>query len=129
MSTNKFCGGTCPQCPLVPPPMSDLSSRIDRLQAQELELATQIKSTSKALESYTDTPKSQNISRKSNVVVYGIEECPPNTAKSVSGTNAVSKACSMNVHIESHRIVDCFRLDQINLDHDLFLLNCSIQLT
>jgi len=21
MSTYKFCGGTCPQCPLVPPPM------------------------------------------------------------------------------------------------------------
>ena len=79
---------------------------------QALELTTQIKSTSKVLESHIDIPKSQNVSHKSNVVVYGVEECPPNNAKSIrlqSDTNAVSKIfSSMDVHIEPHQIVDCF---------------------
>ena len=85
-----------------------------KLQAQELELSSQIKTTSKAQVTHTDRAKSQNVSRKSNVVVYGIEECPPKTPKSArlqSDSNAVSKICSsMDVHIEPNQVVDCFRL-------------------
>ena len=50
--------------------VSDLSSRTNKLQAQELELSSQIKTTSKALVTHTDRAKSQNVSRKPNVVVY-----------------------------------------------------------
>ena len=94
--------------------VSDLSSRIDKLQAQELELSSQIKTTSKALVTHTDRSKSQNVSRKSNVVVYGVEECPPKTPKGVrlqSDSNAVSKVfSSIDVLIEPNQVVDCFGL-------------------
>ena len=57
--------------------VSDLSSRIDKLQAQELDLSRQIKTPSKRLVTHTDRAKSQNVSQKSNVVVYAFEECAP----------------------------------------------------
>ena len=118
--------------------VSDLSSRIDKLQAQELELSSQIKTTSKALVTHTDRAKSQNVSRKSNVVVYGIEECPPNTPKSVrlqSDSNAVSKVfSSMDVHIEPNQVVDCFRLGKFKSNQSrprpiLVKLQCTIDAT
>ena len=94
--------------------VSDLSSRIDKLQAQELELTSQIKDTSKALETYPDAIKSQNTNRKSNVVVYGVEECPPNTPRSArlqKDTNVVAGVFGgIDVVIEPTRIVDCYRL-------------------
>ena len=40
--------------------VSDLSSRIDKLQAQELELTSEIKNTSKALETHPESIRSQN---------------------------------------------------------------------
>ena len=118
--------------------VSDLSSRIDKLQAQELELSSQIKTTSKALVTHTDRSKSQNVSRKSNVVVYGVEECPPKTPKSMrlqSDSNAVSKVfSSIDVHIEPNQVVDCFRLgkfksNQSRLKPILVKLQCTIDAT
>ena len=118
--------------------VSDLSSRIDKLQAQELELCSQIKTTSKVLVTHTDRSKSQNVSRKSNVVVYGVEECPPKTPKSVrlqSDSNAVSKVfSSMDVHIEPNQFVDCFRLGKFKSNQSrkrpiLVKLQCTIDAT
>ena len=118
--------------------VSDLSSRIDKLQAQELELGSQMKTTSKALVTHTDRAKSQNISRKSNVVVYGVEECPPKAPKSVrlqSNSDAVSKVCSsMDVLIEPNQVVDCFRLGKFKSNQSrprpiLVKLQCTIDAT
>ena len=86
--------------------------KLNELVQQHFQL--QQSSTLKHLIHNTDRSKSQNVSRKSNVVVYGVEECPPKTPKSVrlqSDSNAVSKVfSSMDVHIESNQVVDCFRL-------------------
>ena len=118
--------------------VSDLSSRIDKLQAQELELSSQIKTTSKALVTHTDRSKSQNVSRKSNVVVYGVEECSPKTPKSVrlqSDSNAVSKVfSSTDVHIEPNQVVDCFWLGKFKSNQSrsrpiLVKLQCTIDAT
>ena len=60
----------------------DLSSRIDKLQAQELELTSEIKNTSKDLDMHPDSIRSQNSNRKSNNMIFGVEENPPKTLKS-----------------------------------------------
>ena len=52
--------------------------------------------------------------RKSNIVVFGVEECPQNTLRSariVRDTKEVSKIFgSIDVHVEPNQILDCFRL-------------------
>ena len=64
--------------------VANLPTRIDNLTARESELSNQIKDTLKALE---QRPTAQNIqpliNRKSNVVVFEIEESPPKTFRSV----------------------------------------------
>jgi len=94
--------------------VSDLSAKIDKLQAQELQLSGQISNTSKAIDRHPGKSFIQNDDRKCNVVVYGVEECPPNTPRSarlVRDTNEVSKVfSSIEVNIEGSLILDCFRL-------------------
>jgi len=94
--------------------MSDLSAKIDKLQAQELQLSSQITNTTKAIEKQPGKPFLQTDDRKCNVVVYGVEECPQNTPRSarlVRDTNEVSKIFGfIDVNIERSLILDCFRL-------------------
>ena len=56
--------------------MSDLYSRTNKLQAQELELNSQIRNTSKALETNPYLFRSQNSDQKSNSIDFGMEESP-----------------------------------------------------
>ena len=57
----------------------ELTSKIDELTAQESELSSQITNTSKAIHAQPTSSQASTHSsdRKSNVVVYGVEECPP----------------------------------------------------
>jgi len=60
--------------------VTDLSTKIDALTAQESELSSQITNTSKSMHVQTPSQTSTQFSdRKSNVVVYGEEESLPNT--------------------------------------------------
>ena len=61
--------------------VSDLSKKIDNLHVQESKLSDQIKDTSDALRKHDVVSIQQVLDRKSNVVVYGIEESPPKTPK------------------------------------------------
>jgi len=94
--------------------VTDLSTKIDVLTAQESELSSQITKTSKAIQPNTTSTYSQPSDRKSNVVVYGVEESPPNTPRGTrlqKDTVTVSKIFgSMNIDIESTQILDCYRL-------------------
>ena len=69
------------------------------------------------METYPDAIKSQNVNRKSNVVVYGMEECPPNTSRSAhlqKDTNVVATVFGgIDVIIESTQIVDCYRMGKV----------------
>jgi len=56
--------------------VSDLCSKIDKLQAQELELSSQIKNASKVFEVIPEFFRSQDSNWKSNVATFGVEECP-----------------------------------------------------
>ena len=88
--------------------VSDLSSRIDKLQAQELELTNEIKNTSIALEAHPDSIRSQNSNRKCNIVIFGMEESPPKTPKSTrlqkDTSIMVEIFSSLGVHVESSHI-------------------------
>ena len=99
--------------------VSDLSSRIDKLQAQELELTSEIKNTSKALETHPESIRSQNSNRKSNIVIFGVEESPPKTPKSTrlqkDTSTVVEIFSSLGVHVESSHILDCFRLGKFKV--------------
>ena len=94
--------------------VTDLSAKIDNLQAQELKLSTQIASTSNSIGKYPSRSTGTSGDRKSNVVVFGIEECPQNTMRSariIRDTKEVSKVFNnIDVHIEPSQILDCFRL-------------------
>ena len=102
--------------------ITNLSTKIDTFTAQETELNTQITETSK-LYIYIQ-PKSSQTSfqlsdRKSNVVVCGVEESPPNTprgARLQKGTVAVSKIFeSKNIEIKPSQILECYRLGKYKL--------------
>ena len=54
--------------------VSDLSNKIETLQLQETKLVDQIQTTSNALDRHTANPTQQVPDRKSNVVLYGIDE-------------------------------------------------------
>ena len=95
--------------------VANLSARIDNLLARESEFSNQIKDTSKALEKQPTTPSVQPlINRKSNVVVFGVEESPPKTFKSVrlqKDMELVSEIfASINVQVNPSEILDCYRL-------------------
>ena len=94
--------------------VTDLSAKIDNLQAQEQKLSTQITSTSNAIGKFPSKSVATSNDRKSNVVVFGVEECPQNTLRSVRilrDSKEVSKIfSSIDVHIEPNQILDCFRL-------------------
>jgi len=95
--------------------VTDLSAKINNLQAQEQKLSTQIASTSNSIGKYPSrSTAATSGDRKSNVVVFGIEECPQNTLRSaqiIRDTKEVSKVFSnIDVHIEPSQVLDCFRL-------------------
>ena len=95
--------------------VANLSTRIDNLTVRESELSNQIKDTSKALEKHPTTSNAQPfINRKSNVVVFGVEESPPKTFKSVrlqKDMKSVSEIfASINVPVNPSQILDCYRL-------------------
>jgi len=94
--------------------VSDLSAKIDSLQAQELQLSSQISNTSKAIEKHPSKASVTPGDRKCNIVVFGVEESPQNTLRSariVRDTKEVSKIFgNLDVHIEPSQILDCFRL-------------------
>ena len=77
----------------IPKAVSDLSSKIIHLQAQESDLCNQIKNTAVALDTHPDKTKtpSQISDRKSHIVVYSIDESPPNTQHLQHDTDAVGK--------------------------------------
>lgn len=56
--------------------VSDLSSQIDNLQSQESKLTDQIKTTSDVLGRHNINPAQYSYDRKSNIVLYGIDESP-----------------------------------------------------
>ena len=93
--------------------VSNLSAKIDKLQAQELQLSSQITNTTKAIEKQPGKPLHQTDDCKCNAVAYGVEKCPQNTPRSacfVRDTNEVSKIFgSIDVNIERSLILDCFR--------------------
>ena len=60
--------------------VSDLFSRTDKLQAQELQLNSQMRNTLKALEAHPDLFRSQNSDQKSNSIDFGMEESPAKCA-------------------------------------------------
>jgi len=101
--------------------VTDLSTKIDALTAQESELNTQIAETSKAIhvQLKSSQTSSQPSDRKPNVAVYGVEESPPNTpcgACLQKDTVAVSKIFgSLNIEIEPSQILDCYRLEKYKL--------------
>jgi len=84
--------------------VTDLSAKIDNLQAQEQKLSTQFTSTSNAIGKYPSKSVAASSDHKSNVVVFGVEECPQSTQRSariVRDTKEVSKIfSSIDVHIE-----------------------------
>ena len=94
--------------------VSDLSAKIDNLQAQELELSSKITDTSNVIGKHPSKSAVTSNDRKSNIVVFGVEECPQNTLRSariVRDTKEVSKIFgSIDVHVEPNQILDCFRL-------------------
>jgi len=100
--------------------VSDLSSKITHLQAQESDLCTQIKNTAVALDTHPDKTKtpSQFSDRKYNIVVYGIDESPPNISRNQRlqhDTNVVGKVFeSIKVIVEPSLILDCYRLGKFN---------------
>ena len=101
--------------------VTDLTSKIDELTAQESELSSQITNASKAIHAQPTSSQASTHSsdRKSNVVVYGVEECRPNTphgARLQRDTITVSKIFgSMNTEIEPSQILDCYRLGKYKL--------------
>jgi len=94
--------------------VSDLSSKIETLQLQETKLVDQIQTTSHALNKQTVQPTQQHPDRKSNVVLYGINECSSRTTRherQQSDIKAVLETLSnIKVEINPDHIVDCFRL-------------------
>ena len=116
--------------------VANLSTRIDNLTARESELSNQIKDTSKALEKQPAAPSTQpSFNRKLNVVVFGVEESPPKTFKSVrlqKDMESVSEIfASISVQVNPSQILDCYRLGNSSLhrlDLDLFWLNSYDQL-
>jgi len=101
--------------------VTDLSTKIDALTAQESKLNTRIAETSKAQHAQPKSSQtsSQLSDRKSNVVIYGVEKSPLNTprgARLQKDTVAVSKTFgSMNIEIEPSQIRDCYRLRKYKL--------------
>ena len=98
--------------------VANLSTRIDNLSTRESELSNQIKDTSKALEKQPTTPSVQPlINWKSNVVVFGVEESPPKTFKSVrlqKDMELVSEIfASINVQVNPSQILDCYCLGKL----------------
>ena len=94
--------------------VSDLSSKITNLQAQESKLSDQIKTTSDVLGKHTTNPPQYVSDRKSNVVLYGIDESPPKTPKHERLQKDIKTTLeifsSIEVQIDPAHVVDCFRL-------------------
>jgi len=88
--------------------MTDLSAKIDNLQAQEQKLSTQIASTSNSIGKYPSRSiAATSGDRKSNVVVFGIEENTLRSARIIRDTKEVSKVFSnIDVHIEPSQVLD-----------------------
>ena len=61
--------------------MLDLSNKIANLQTQESKLSDQIKTTSDVLGKHATSLPQYVSDRKSNVVLYGIDESPSKTLK------------------------------------------------
>ena len=99
--------------------VSDLSNKIDNLQTQESKLSEQMKSTSDALGKHLASSAQPVSNRKSNVVVYGVEENPPKTPRNVwlqKDMETISQIFkSINVRIDPTHILDCFRLGRFKL--------------
>ena len=88
--------------------VANLSTRIDNLTARESELSNQIKDTSKALEQRPTAPNIQPlINRKSNVVVFGIEESPRLQKDMESVSEIFSR---IKVQVNPSQILDCYCL-------------------
>ena len=102
-----------------------LSVKIDNLQAEEQKLRTQITITSNSIGKYPSKSTGTSEDRKSNIVVFGVEECPQNTPRNtriIRDTKEVSKVLSsIDVHIEPGQILDCFRLGKFKHQHTKLL--------
>jgi len=82
------------------------------------ELNSQITNTSKAIHVPTPSKGSaQSSDRKSNVVVYGVEESPPNTPRGVclKEVYILSVSKILNIEIVPSQILDCYRLGKYKL--------------
>ena len=117
--------------------VSDLSNKIDNLQTQESKLSEQIKSTSDALGKHPASSAQLVSNRKSNVVVYGVEENPPKTPRNVwlqKDMETVSQIFnSINVCVDPTHTVfltvsDLADSNYSKQDLDLFCSNFSTSL-
>lgn len=94
--------------------VSDLSQKIEALQVQETKLVDQIQTTSTALNTHAAQPTQQTPNRKSNVVLYGINECPSRTTRHERQQSDVKSVLEtlngIKVQLNPDHIIDCFRL-------------------
>ena len=93
--------------------VSDLSNEKDSLQTQVSKLSKQIKSISDTLGNILATSSTQLVSNhKSNVLVYGVDENPPKTARNVQLQKDMETTLQIfniiNVHIDPTHNLDCF---------------------
>ena len=105
------------------------------MQTQESKLREQIKSTSDALGKHPASSAKFVSNHKSNVVVYGVEENPPETPRNVwllKDMETISQVFkSITVRVDPTHILDCFRLGRFKLQQTrsrtiLVKLQCSI---
>ena len=90
------------------------------MQTQESKSSEQIKSTPDALGKHPASSAQLISNRKSNVIIYGVEENPPKCLemygcrkKDMETISQIFK--SINVHIDPTHILDCFRLGRFKL--------------
>jgi len=92
----------------------DLSHKIEALQLQETKLVDQIQTTSTTLNTYAAHPTQQPPNRKSNVVLYGINECPSRTTRHERQQSDMKSVLEtlhgIKVQLNPDHKIDCFRL-------------------
>jgi len=113
--------------------VSDLSSKIVNLQSQECKLSEQIKSTSVALGRQSSYSTPAPADRRSNIVLYGVEESPPKALRYERLQHDVKAVLEVlggiKVQLNPAQILDCFQWvnsNQISQDLDPSYSNSNV---
>ena len=97
----------------------DASSRIDKLPTQDLEITSQIKKYFKSFRDASRVVQVPELYQKSNILVFGVEDSPQKTPKSVrlqKDTNTVVELfSSLSVCVDPSCILDCFHLSKFKV--------------